>query len=62
MVLKIKEYLMAVCNKCNGNKTILGMGSMKEKCPACKGVGSITETPKKAKPESKKSEKPKDKE
>lgn len=53
---------MAVCNKCNGNKTILGMGSMKEKCPACKGVGSITETPKKAKPESKKSEKPKDKE
>lgn len=26
---------------CNGNKMINGMGHMKEKCPQCKGVGTI---------------------
>lgn len=32
---------MTKCTRCNGHKTIIGMGHMKEKCPECKGLGLL---------------------
>lgn len=29
------------CDRCSGSGKIVGMGSMKEKCTACDGVGMI---------------------
>jgi DnaJ-class molecular chaperone len=65
---------MKVCRTCYGNKTISGMGHMKEKCKNCDGKGVVSETvrakvdpvadpkdePKKVKPSS--SKKPKERE
>lgn len=42
---------MKVCRTCNGNKTISGMGHMKEKCSNCDGKGFVSDVvPKKAEP------------
>lgn len=30
-----------ICNKCNGNKFVMGVGYMKKKCSACDGLGAI---------------------
>lgn len=35
---------MKVCRTCNGNKTISGMGHMKEKCKNCDGKGFVSDT------------------
>ena len=32
---------MEKCKNCNGNKHILGMGNMREKCKPCDGKGFI---------------------
>lgn len=37
---------MKKCVRCNGNKTILGMGAMRVKCHECKGIGFMMETKK----------------
>ena len=29
------------CDKCNGIKTILGLGGMQKECDACHGIGQI---------------------
>ena len=34
---------MKKCIKCNGHKTILGMGGMRLKCTECKGIGFMVE-------------------
>jgi DnaJ-class molecular chaperone len=34
---------MKICQTCNGNKMINGMGYIKEKCKKCDGKGFITE-------------------
>jgi len=34
-----KGITMKDCSTCRGNKTINGMGGMKEKCKACSGTG-----------------------
>lgn len=37
---------MKRCLVCEGNKTVIGMGNMKEKCKACNGKGFLPETEK----------------
>lgn len=32
---------MIKCSRCNGHKTILGMGNMRENCKECEGKGFI---------------------
>lgn len=34
---------MKKCQSCSGNKTVLGMGNMREDCKPCKGKGFIEE-------------------
>ena len=34
---------MIKCDKCRGDKTVIGMGAMTEKCAKCKGKGFIEE-------------------
>lgn len=38
-----KGFFMKKCIKCNGHKTLLGMGGMRLKCPECKGIGFMME-------------------
>ncbi len=35
---------MIKCTRCNGNKMIIGMGGMKNKCSVCAGVGFLPES------------------
>jgi DnaJ-class molecular chaperone len=34
---------MIKCDRCQGDKVIIGMGAMKEKCTNCKGKGFVEE-------------------
>lgn len=34
---------MKKCQSCNGNKTVLGMGNMREDCKPCSGKGFMPE-------------------
>jgi len=34
---------MVKCDRCKGDKVIIGMGAMKEKCTTCGGKGFISE-------------------
>lgn len=36
-----REFDVIKCEKCNGDKFIMGMGAMKEKCSNCKGKGFV---------------------
>lgn len=38
------------CNTCKGAKKIMGMGMMKQDCPACKGIGFVDHKEEKVEP------------